>query len=124
MVKGTFKEGELMAPYKIFYENGEVFLEKNNKKEYIKFSNEGEIILKVLPIECEKETKFSRASNSRGIEEGVYQCFKLVNISKSEENIEKNISIRPFLSNVHGNCLKPTYVCEGISPSLFKNFFD
>ena len=124
MVKGTFQEGELMAPYKIFYENGEVFLEKNNKKEYIKFSNEGEIVLKVLPIECEKETKFSRASNSRGIEEGVYQCFKLVNISKSEENIEKNISIRPFLSNVHGNCLKPTYVCEGISPSLFKNFFD
>ena len=124
MIKGVFEEGELIAPYKVFHENGEVFLEKNNNKEYTKFNDQGEIILKVLPIECKKEAKFSRASNSRGMEEGIYKCFKLVNISESGENIEKNISIRPFLSNVHGNCLKPTYVCEGTTPNFLTKFFD
>ena len=129
MIKGVFEEGELIAPYKVFYENGDVFLEKNDQGKYKKFSPSGVLLLEVQPIKCEKEIKYNRASNSKGMEVGIYKCFKLTyyNEENNGEFFEKEISIQPFQSNAsgkRGNCLKPTYVCEGTSPNFLNNFYD
>ena len=129
MIKGVFEEGELIAPYKVFYENGDVFLEKNDQGMYKKFSPSGVLLLEVQPIKCEKEIKYNRASNSKGMEVGIYKCYKLTyyNEENNGEFFEKEISIQPFQSNAsgkRGNCLKPTYVCEGTSPNFLNNFYD
>jgi len=129
MIKGVFEEGELIAPYKVFYENGDVFLEKNDQGKYKKFSPSGVLLLEVQPIKCEKEINYNRASNSKGMEVGIYKCFKLTyyNEENNGEFFEKEISIQPFQSNAsgkRGNCLKPTYVCEGTSPNFLNNFYD
>lgn len=129
MVKGVFEEGELIAPYKVFYESGDVFLVKSTRGMYKKFSPSGILLLEIQPIKCEKENEFRRASNSKGIELGVNKCFKLI-YYKEENNVESfenKISIQPFQSNSSRrsiNCLKPTYVCEGTSPNFLNNFYD
>ena len=126
MIKGTFEEGELIAPYKVFYESGDVFLEKDAQGIYKKYNSSGVLLLEVVPIKCKTEKKYQTASNSKGLEVGFYKCFKLVRMNKNGEKIEEDISIRPFLTNSRSSssCLTPTFACEGISPNLLKNFFD
>ena len=129
MIKGVFEEGELIAPYRVFYESGDVFLEKNDQGAYKKFSPSGVLLLEIQPIKCKEEQKYSRASNSKGLEVGVYKCFKLSNYDEENngEFFEQEIYIQPFQSNDSGrggNCLKPTYVCEGTSPDFLNNFYD
>ena len=129
MIKGVFEEGELIAPYKVFYDSGDVFLEKDDQGMYKKFSPSGVLLLEIQPIKCKEEQKYSRASNSKGMEVGVYKCFKLTNYNEenNSEFFEQEIYIQPFQSNDSGrggNCLKPTYVCEGTSPDFLNNFYD
>ena len=55
-----------------------VILEKDDQGMYKKFSPSGVLLLEIQPIKCKEEKKYSRASNSKGMEVGVYKCFKLI----------------------------------------------
>ena len=68
MVSGEFKEGTLLAPYKVYYDDGSVYLEKNSKGEYKKYDRNKLLVLEIVPTQCKTKTTYSRASNSKGIE--------------------------------------------------------
>ncbi len=122
MIRGEFKEGNFLSPYKVYYDDGSVYLDKNSKGEYKKFDRNKLLVLEIVPTKCERKETYSRASNSKGIETAAYRCFIKKSID-SEGNTEKEtISIQPFSSKA--NCLKPTYLCQGISPNFIGNFFD
>ena len=122
MMGGEFKEGDLLAPYKVYYDDGSVYLDKNSKGEYKKFDRNKLLVLEIVPTKCEKKNTYSRVSNSKGIETAAYACFIKKSID-SEGNAEKEtISIQPFSSRA--NCLRPTHLCQGTSPNFIGDFFD
>ena len=122
MVSGEFKEGSLLVPYKVYYDDGSVYLEKNSKGEYKKYDRNKLLVLEIIPTKCKTKTTYSRASNSKGIETATYACF-IKKSTNSEGSVEsKTISIQPFSSSA--NCLKPTHTCQGTSPTLIGKFFD
>ena len=75
MVSGEFKEGTLLAPYKVYYDDGSVYLEKNSKGEYKKYDRNKLLVLEIVPTQCKTKTTYSRASNSKGIQTPNYACF-------------------------------------------------
>ena len=127
MVSGEFKEGSLLVPYKVYYDDGSVYLEKNSKGEYKKYDRNKLLVLEIIPTKCDIKRTYSMVSNSKGIETATYACFikKSTNsvCSVCKGNVEsKTISIQPFSSSA--NCLKPTHTCQGTSPTLIGKFFD
>ena len=122
MMSGKFNEGNFLAPYKVYYDDGSVYLDKNSKGEYKKFDRTKRLILEIVPTKCEKKKIYSRASNSKGYEKAAYACFIKTSID-SEGNAEKEtISIQPFRSNA--NCLIPTHLCQGVSPNFIGKFYE
>ena len=122
MMNGEFKEGNFLAPYKVFYDDGSVYLDKNSKGEYKKFDISKRLILEIVQTKCEKKKIYTKVSNSKGYEKAAYACFIKKSID-SEGNAEKEtISIRPFRSSA--NCLIPTHRCQGASPNFIGNFYD
>tara|TARA_Y100000748_G_scaffold294579_1_gene285401 strand:+ start:3761 stop:5947 length:2187 start_codon:yes stop_codon:yes gene_type:complete len=122
MLKGEFDEGELLAPYKIYFDDGSVYLDKNTKGEYKKFDRNKLLVLEIRPTKCVQKKTYSRVSNSRGMETASYACFIKKSMNGEGDVEEETISIRPFTSRA--NCLKPTHTCEGISPNFIGKFFD
>tara|TARA_B110000003_G_C16634280_1_gene527801 strand:+ start:516 stop:2651 length:2136 start_codon:yes stop_codon:yes gene_type:complete len=122
MMSGRFKEGNFLAPYKVYYDDGSVYLEKNSQGEYKKFDKNKRLSFEVVPAKCEEEKTYTTVSNSKGYEKAAYACFIKKSID-SEGNTEKEtISIRPF--NSKPNCLIPTRRCQGVSPEFIGNFFE
>ncbi len=122
MVSGEFKEGTLLAPYKVYYDDGSVYLEKNSKGEYKKYDRNKLLVLEIVPTQCKTKTTYSRASNSKGIETANYACFIKKSTNSEGSTESKTISIQPLSSSA--NCLKPTHTCQGTSPTLIGKFFD
>ena len=122
MVSGEFKEGTLLAPYKVYYDDGSVYLEKNSKGEYKKYDRNKLLVLEIVPTQCKTKTTYSRASNSKGIETATYACFIKKSTNSEGSTESKTISIQPLSSSA--NCLKPTHTCQGTSPTLIGKFFD
>ena len=122
MMSGKFNEGNFLAPYKVYYDDGSVYLDKNSKGEYKKFDRTKRLILEIVPTKCEKKKIYTKVSNSKGYEKAAYACFIKTSID-SEGNAEKEtISIRPFRSSA--NCLIPTHRCQGVSPNFIGNFYE
>ena len=122
MVSGEFKEGTLLAPYKVYYDDGSVYLEKNSKGEYKKYDRNKLLVLEIVPTQCKTKTTYSRASNSKGIETATYACFIKKSTNSEGSTESKTISIQPLSSSA--NCLKPTHTCQGTSSTLIGKFFD
>ena len=63
MIRGEFKEGNFLSPYKVYYDDGSVYLDKNSKGEYKKFDRNKLLVLEIVPTKCERKETYSKLSH-------------------------------------------------------------
>ena len=120
VTKGEFRDGELLAPYKIYYENGTVFLEKNASGEYKKFNEVGLLIQEIKPIDCENPRFLTGINFNIKSERRSYNCFKSRSLDEEGNLSEWNSGMySPFpQATSWANCLSPKHLCTNPFPTI------
>ena len=124
MTSGQFKDGSFLAPYKVYYDDGSVYLDKNSQGEYQKFDRTERLIMEIVPTKCKKKEFVNRISNdNKEIEKTPYACFIKTSIESNGNTEKETISIKPFRTG-SPNCLMPTHLCQYTSRNFIGNFYD
>lgn len=124
MTSGQFKEGSFLVPYKVYYDDGSVYLEKNSEGEYKKFDRTERLTLEIVPTKCKKKEFLTRASNdNKGYEKAPHACFIKTSIDSNGNTEKETISIQPFRTG-GPNCLMPNHLCQYTSRNFIGNFYD
>ena len=56
-LQGKFMDGVLIAPYKVFYDDGNVFIEKNKEGIYKEYKKNGQLVSRLSPKSCQNDDK-------------------------------------------------------------------
>ena len=56
-LQGKFMDGVLIAPYKVFYDDGKVFIEKNKEGIYKEYKKNGQLVSRLSPKSCQNNDK-------------------------------------------------------------------
>ena len=56
-LQGKFMDGVLIAPYKVFYDDGNVFIEKNKEGIYKEYKKNGQLVSRLSHKSCQNDDK-------------------------------------------------------------------
>lgn len=62
-LQGKFMDGVLIAPYKVFYDDGSVFIEKNKEGIYKEYKKNGQLVSRLSPKSCQNDDKSNVKDN-------------------------------------------------------------
>jgi len=62
-LQGKFMDGVLIAPYKVFYDDGNVFIEKNKEGIYKEYKKNGQLVSRLSPKSCQNDDKSNVKDN-------------------------------------------------------------